>query len=160
MRSFVLISSFDFWSFAFTELMKYIIETDLVYFTTRVLDMGDTNATRMTQVQHECNTSNTSATQVRQKQRECNTSVTRVIHKRHECDANQNFDFDNGASNMIFSYPFFSIQQIKGRKISLFHSKNYLLEIPCSHAKMRLKSAPQKLNFIMAKAILKRYTLD
>ena len=30
-----------------------------------------------------------------------------------------------------------------------FHSKNYLLEMPRSHAKMRLKSAPQKLNFLM-----------
>ena len=41
-----------------------------------------------------------------------------------------------------------------------FHSKNYLLEMPCSHAKMRLKSAPQQLNFGMTKAILKSYTLD
>ena len=29
-----------------------------------------------------------------------------------------------------------------------------------SHTKMRLKSAPQKLNFVMAKAISKSYTLD
>ena len=29
-----------------------------------------------------------------------------------------------------------------------------------SHAKMHLKSAPQKLNFVMAKAISKSYTLD
>ena len=41
-----------------------------------------------------------------------------------------------------------------------FHSKNYLLEMPRSHAKMRLKSAPQKLNFLMAKAISKSFTLD
>ena len=41
-----------------------------------------------------------------------------------------------------------------------FHSKNYLLEIPRSHAKIRLKSAPQKLNFVTAKAILKIYTPD
>ena len=41
-----------------------------------------------------------------------------------------------------------------------FHSKNYLLEMPRSHAKMRLKSAPQKLNFLMAKAISKSCTLD
>ena len=41
------------------------------------------------------------------------------------------------------------------------HSKNYLLEIPCSHAKMRLEIAQsQKLNFEMAKALSKRYTLD
>ena len=41
-----------------------------------------------------------------------------------------------------------------------FHSKNYLLEMPCSHAKMRLESAPQKLIFVMAKAISKCYRLD
>ena len=41
-----------------------------------------------------------------------------------------------------------------------FHSKNYHLEIPRFHAKMRLKSAPQKLNFLMEKAISKRSTLD
>ena len=41
-----------------------------------------------------------------------------------------------------------------------FHSKNYLLEMPCFHAKMRLKSAPQKLNFLMEKAISKSCTLD
>ena len=40
------------------------------------------------------------------------------------------------------------------------HSKNYLLEIPRSHARKHLKSAPQKLNFVMAKAISKSYTLD
>ena len=40
-----------------------------------------------------------------------------------------------------------------------FHSKNYLLEMPRSHAKIRLKSAPQKLNFLMAKDISKSYTL-
>ena len=40
------------------------------------------------------------------------------------------------------------------------HSKNYLSEMPHSHAKMRLKSAPQKLNFLMAKDISKSYTLD
>ena len=34
-----------------------------------------------------------------------------------------------------------------------FHSKHYLLEMPRSHAKMRLKSAPQKLTFLMAKYI-------
>ena len=41
-----------------------------------------------------------------------------------------------------------------------FHSKNYLLEMPFSHAKMRLKSVPQKLNFLMAEALSKSCTLD
>ena len=30
-----------------------------------------------------------------------------------------------------------------------FHSKNYLLEMSRSHAKMRSKSAPQKLNLLI-----------
>ena len=34
-------------------------------------------------------------------------------------------------------------------------SKNHVLEVPLSHAKMRLKSAPQKLNFLMVKGIQK-----
>ena len=41
-----------------------------------------------------------------------------------------------------------------------FDSKNYVLEIRRSHAKMCLKSAPQKLNFLIAKDISKIYTLD
>ena len=38
--------------------------------------------------------------------------------------------------------------------------KNYPLEMPCSHAKIHLKSAPKKLNFVMAKPISDNYTLD
>ena len=38
--------------------------------------------------------------------------------------------------------------------------KNYLLEMPCSHAKMRFKRASQKLNFLMTKDISESYTLD
>ena len=41
-----------------------------------------------------------------------------------------------------------------------FQSKNYLLEMPRSHARMHLKIAPQKLNFVMAKGISNNYTLD
>ena len=40
------------------------------------------------------------------------------------------------------------------------HSKNYLVEVPRFYAKMRLKSQPKKLNFLMAKAISKSCTLD
>ena len=39
-------------------------------------------------------------------------------------------------------------------------SKNHVLEVPLSHTKMRLKSAPQKVNFLMAKSIQKSYTLN
>ena len=41
-----------------------------------------------------------------------------------------------------------------------FHSKSYLLEITCFHGKMRVKSVPQILNFVMAKAISKSFTVD
>ena len=41
-----------------------------------------------------------------------------------------------------------------------FHSKNYLLETFCFHAKMRLKRAPQKPDFLMTKAIPQNCTLD
>ena len=44
--------------------------------------------------------------------------------------------------------------------VEQFHSRNYLLESSRSHAKMGLKSPPEKLNFAMAKALSKRYTLD
>ena len=40
------------------------------------------------------------------------------------------------------------------------HSKNYLLAVPHSHTKISLKNAAQKLNFAIAKAISKRYTLN
>ena len=42
----------------------------------------------------------------------------------------------------------------------LFYSKNYVLEVPLSYAKMRLKSAPQKMNFLMVKSIQKSYALN
>ena len=49
-------------------------------------------------------------------------------------------------------------ERLKGEE--QIHFKNYLLEMSRSHAKMHLKSAPQKLYFVMAKAISKTYTLD
>ena len=49
-------------------------------------------------------------------------------------------------------------ERLQGEK--QFYFKNYLLEMLCFHPKMRLKSAPQKLNFVMAKAISKSYNPD
>ena len=43
-------------------------------------------------------------------------------------------------------------ERLQGEK--QHHSKSYHLEVPHSHAKIRLKSAPQALNFAIAKAIL------
>ena len=59
-----------------------------------------------------------------------------------------------------FSHPYISYmanEKLQGEE--QFHSKNYLLEMHRSHAKMRLKSAPRKLNFIIAKAISKSYAI-
>ena len=79
---------------------------------------------------------------------------------RHECYTNdtsatrvKNFDFQNETRENIFSHPMLAIWKMKDYK-ERHHSKNYLLEVPHSHAKIRLKSAPQELNFVIAKAIL------
>ena len=86
--------------------------------------MPDTSDTSATQVRHECYTNDASATRVK------------------------NFDFDNDTSKSIFAHPYIyylAKERLQGEE--QFHSKNYLLEMPRFHAKMRLKSQPQKLNF-------------
>ena len=103
---------------------------------------------------HECDTTDMNTTQVRRERHECypnDTNATRV----------RNFDFGNHKGKNIFSHHYIyymASERLQGEE--QFHSKNYLLEMPRSHAKMRLKSAPQKLNFLMAKYISKSYTLD
>ena len=87
---------------------------------------------------------------------------------RQECDTNytsetqvKNFGFDSDTSKNIFLHPYIyymASERLQGEE--QFHTKNYLLEMSRFHAKMRLKSAPQKLNFLMAKAISKSCTLD
>ena len=90
---------------------------------------------------------------------------TSARHERQECDASatrvRNFDFDNDTNENIFPNPYIGYmanERLRGEE--QFHSKNYVLEMPHSYAKMHLKSALQKLNFVMAKAISKSYTLD
>ena len=68
----------------------------------------------------------------------------------------KNFDFDNDTSENILSYPYISCMTNQ----KLFHSKNYFLEMALSYIEMLLKSDPQELNFVMAKATSKGYTLD
>ena len=124
------------------------LKRNIVYFATQVPDTSDPIAIRTTLVWHEWD-----------------TSVTRVLHERHECDTSatrlKNFDFDNDTSENIFSHPYISYisnETLQGEE--QFHSKNYLLEMTRSRAKMHLKSAPQNLNFVMAKAISKSYSLN
>ena len=88
-------------------------------------------------VQHECYTSDTSATRVK------------------------NFEFGNDMNENIFSQPciyYMTSDRLQGEEQC--HSKDYLLEMLCSHAKLLLKRAPQKLNFVVEKCISKSYTLD
>ena len=112
----------------------------------------------------ECNTCATLVIRVRQERCKCDTSatrMTRVPHKRHECDTSEKFGFDIDTGKNIFSHPYIyymASERLQGEEE--FYTKNYLLEMSRFHAKMRLKSAPQKLNFLMAKAISKSCTLD
>ena len=114
-------------------------------------DTSDTSATRMRQV---CDTNDMSET--RTTPIEYNTSARRVLLERHMCYTN---DTSATRVKIHFHIPVLVIWQMKDYK-EQFHSKNYLSEMPCSHVKMRLKSVPQKQNFVMAKAISKRYALD
>ena len=79
------------------------------------------------------------------------TSATRV----------KNSDFHSNTCKNVFSRPYVNYmvnERLQGGE--QFHSKSYLLEMPRSYAKMHLKYAPQKLDFVIAKVISKRYTLD
>ena len=99
--------------------------------------MSDTSVKQAARVRHECYTRDTSVTQVKI------------------------FDFDNDTSENMFLYSSISYmanERLQGEE--QFHSINYLSEMPCSHVKICLKSVSQKLNFAMAKAISKSYTLD
>ena len=62
-------------------------------------------------------------------------------------------------SENIFSHlniSYMADERLQGEK--QFHSKNYLWEMPRFNTKMHLKSAQQKLNFVMEKTISKCYT--
>ena len=112
-----------------------------------MLHTSDTSATRATRMQHECDTSDTSATRVTRVRHECYTNDTSAIRVK-------NVDFDNHTRKNIFSHPYIyytASERLQGEE--QFYTKNYLLEMSRFHAKMRLKSAPQKLNFLMAKTI-------
>ena len=124
-------------------------------------DTRDTSVTR----KHECNTSSTLVTRVRYKWDVINTSATQVRHKccKNDTSATQakTFDFDNDTSKNIFSHPhIYYMASERLQEEEQFHSKNYHLEMPPFHAKIRLKGAPQKLNFLVAKAMSKGCTLD
>ena len=82
------------------------------------------------------------------------TSATLVGRQMDTKDTGEerlkNFHFDNGTSENIFT-TLLAIWQMTD------YNKNYFLEMPRSHAKMRSKSAPQKLNFVIAKVVSKNF---
>ena len=152
------------WPFLLEEILHWLfrwriflfiiyIWTSLIYNTSARHERHecDTNATW---VGHKCDMN---ATWTRRVRHECNTSATprtRVWHKW------KNFDFDSDTKTYFYTLIFtiWQSKRLQGEK--QFHYMNYLLEMLRSNAKMRLKSAPQKLNLLMAKAISKRCTLD
>ena len=87
---------------------------------------------------------------------------------RNECDMNdtsatqvKNFDFDNYTSENIISHLYISYMVNDTlQSEEEIHYKKYLLEMLCTFAKLRLKGAPQKLNFVMTKTISQSYALD
>ena len=73
----------------------------------------------------------------------------------------KNFAFDNDTGKNIFSHPYiYSMTSKRLQGEEQFHTKNCLLEMSRFHANIRLKSAPQKWHFLMAKAISKSCALD
>ena len=145
---------------------------DLVYFTTRVPETSNTSTTQVTRVKHECNTNNTSVAQVRHEGHKCNTSATWVLIEPRECNRSGTWTalVEHGWKILIlistrvktyFHTPkisYMANERLQGEE--QFHSKNYLLEMYPSHAQMCLKSAPQKMSFVIAKSVSKSYILD
>ena len=90
----------------------------------------------------------------RHERQECYLT-TRVRHER------KNLILVTIRVKIYFHTLIFTIWQVKDYKEKeQFHSNNYFLEISLLHPKMHLKSAPQKLNFLMEKTTSKCCTLD
>ena len=107
---------------------------------------------RMTQVQHEQHECNTSATLLARVQHKCDTSVTRTKRVRQE--------WKNLISITTLVKTYFHILIFTYIYLLIIFTKNYLLEMPRFRAKMGLKSAPQKRNFLIANATSTCCTLD
>ena len=115
--------------------------------------------------------SDTSATRVRHKQHKCKTSAVRVLHKRHECNTSAKrttrvwhkrkiLILITTRVKIYFHTLIFTIWQVNDYE----ERNNFILTTTFGntsfHAKMCLKIAPQKLNFLMAKAMSESCLLD
>ena len=126
--------------------------------------IDNTSARHEQHERHECNMSGTLVIQMRQNYDTSATLRTRVRHKCYTYDTSatqvKNFDFDNDKSKNIFLHPYIyymASEWLQGEE--QLHSKNYLLEMSRFHAKMPLKSAPQKTKLFNEKSyITKLYT--
>ena len=106
-------------------------------------------------------TSDNNATRVQHK---CGTSATRTTRVRHKCYTNdtseKTFDFDNYGSKNMFHIPIFTIWQVKDYK----ERSNFILSTTFKNASFayqnEFEKCPQKLEFLMVRAISKSYTLD
>ena len=115
-------------------------------------DTRNTSTTLTTREQWECNTSKTQG-------QECKTSATLTTWVQHKCYTNntsatrvKNFDFDNYTSNNISSHLYIysmASERLQGEEELPFGNALF-------HAKMRLKSAPQKFDFTVAANALAR----
>ena len=116
---------------------KLFILYDLVYFTTRVPDTSDTSATHMKRVRQEWCKCYTSATSVLHE----NTSVKRVPHEQLKCDTWENvLILVTTQVKTYFHTHIFTMWQVKDYKARNSFILRTTLEMPCCHAKMRLKS--------------------
>ena len=119
---------------------------------------SNTSSKRARHKQHECDTSET---RVIHEWHECDTSATRVLHEQHQCYASEKIlVLITIRVKRYFHIPTFTIWQVKDYK----ERNNFILSITFKNAsfscQMRLKIAPQKLNFVMVKTILKSYSLN
>ena len=80
-----------------------------------------------------------------------------MLYQRRECEPS---DFDNDTSKNIFSHLYISyMANERLEEEEQFHSKNYLSKMPLFHAKIHFKSAPQKVNLVIAEKLYQKVTL-
>ena len=113
-------------------------------------------------------TSDNNATRVKQVRHECNTSALLVLHERHECDTSATqmtrvkklLILITTGVKTCFHIPIFTIWQVKDYK----ERNNFILSTTFKNASFayqnKFEKCPQKLEFVMVRAISKSYTLD